>query len=194
MQRPDLGTPQEVDATRTRLEGAVGAAEARLRARHGAAFDTALGPQAGCFFCARPLPTPESRQALTLKVRGQPTEVSACLPCARRASGNDAPKVTMVGDAHWATVSGIDPYVFAYGEQGAAREVPLGSLSRDGVDVAHLAMLAGAAVGGAALGAAVVRALDVDALAESEAASAAAEAAARSASSRRSDTSWQDHS
>ncbi|MFZ5439058.1 MAG: tetratricopeptide repeat protein [Myxococcota bacterium] len=190
---------KDLAGAKLRLEEALDLAEQRLRARHGAAFDVALGPKAGCFFCARPLPTPESRQSLTLKVRGQPTEVSACLPCARRAQSNDAPKVTMVdtgqGEAHWATVSGLDPYTFAYSEQGNAKEVPLGALSRGGADVSHLAMLAGAGFGGAALGAVAARVLDVDALAEAEAASAAAAAAARSAAARRSaSSSWSDHS
>lgn len=192
---------KDLAGAKLRLEEALAAAEDRLRARHGAAFDVAIGPKAGCFFCARPLPTPESRQALTLKVRGQPTEVSACLPCARLAQSNNAPKVTMVdtgqGEAHWATVSGIDPYTFAYSVQPNAREVPLGTLSRSDADVPHLALLAGAALGGAALGAVVSRVLDVDGLAEAEAASAAAEAAARAAASRRSESSsssWRDHS
>lgn len=148
----------------------------------------------GCFFCARPIPNEEARQVVSLKVRGQPSQVQACRLCARRAASNVPPKVVLVGDQHWANNAGIDPYTFAYSDQSnASREVPLGVLSREGLDVGHLAMLAGLAGVAGAVGA---RVLDVDALAEAEAASAAAAAAARSASSRRSDPSsgWKDHS
>ena len=192
--RRDRAEVREVETLAGRLREAVELAEARLRARHGAAFDTALGPRVGCFFCARPIPNEEARQVVSLKVRGQPSQVQACQLCARRAGTNVPPKVVMVGDQHWAANTGIDPYAFAYSDQSnASREVPLGVLSREGLDVGHLAMLAGlAGVAGAVAG----KVLDVDALAESEAATAAAAAAARSAVSRRSDSSsgWRDHS
>lgn len=194
----ESGTAAELGAVLARAQTAAAAAEERLRARHGAAFDTARGPPIGCFFCARPLPTPESRSQVTLQRAGAGTAVTACAPCARLAASATPPPVTLVqagqGEVHWASLPDADPYTLAYADLASARERPLGRLSLDGVDLPSLAGLAGAALAGAAVGAAVAHALDLDALAEGEAASAAAEAVARSASAQRSDQRWQDHS
>lgn len=186
--------PDEVRGALERAEEAGQHAERRLRALHGDAVDGARGPAAGCFFCARPLPTPESRQLLSLQVRGQQTPVAACGTCARRAATGDAPAVRLVNGQHWAATPGIDPYVLAYSNVAPLQESPAWQLTRQGADVGQLAGLAGAAAVGAVAGAAVARLLDVDALSESAAASAATAAAAQSASGRRSEKSWQDHS
>ena len=186
--------PDEVRGALERAEAAAGHGEHRLRALHGAAFDTAKGPAAGCFFCARPLPTPEARQVLTLQVRAQQTPVAACATCARRVAAGDAPAVSLVNGEHWATNAGIDPYVFAYSNTAPLQEAPAWQLTRQGADVGQLATLAGAAVVGAAAGAVAAKLLDVDALSESAAASAATAAAAQAASGRKDERTWQDHS
>lgn len=186
--------PDEVRGALQRAEEAGQHADARLRTLHGDAVDTARGPAAGCFFCARPLPTPEARQLLSLQVRAQQTPVAACHTCARRVAAGEAPAVRLVNGEHWAAAPGIDPYVLAYSNVAPLQESPAWQLTRQGADVGQLAGLAGAAAVGAVAGAAVARLLDVDALSESAAASAATAAAAQSASNRRSEKSWQDHS
>lgn len=193
--RRDAVGEREVQAVQSGLVQATDAAEERLRARHGAAFDTAIGPRRGCFFCARPLPNDACVQAVQLKRGDEHITVEACRLCARRAGTNSPPKALFVrapgGETHWANVARVDPYEFAYSDHtGNSREASPGELTRPDLDLNHLATMAG--LTGAAVIAA--RAMDLDALAEAEAASAAATAAARSASSRRNESRWNDAS
>lgn len=183
------------------LEGAISRASAaadvardRFRTLHGDEWSRAKGPAAGCFFCARPLPTPESAQAVTLKLRGQQAPVAACQACARIAASGQAPNVATVKGRHWASVSGLDPYVFAYSVTVAPETTPAWKLGREAEDVASFAGVAGAAAVGVAAGVVAARVLDLDAASMSAAAVDASAAAARSAASRKSERDWRDNS
>lgn len=187
------GVPAELSAALQRGQAAARLAEARLRALHGAAFDVAQGPRAGCFFCARPLPTSEAGHALSLKLGGQQQSIVACAACARRAGPHEAPPVTLINGAHWAR-AGVDPYAFFYEGAAPFTEAPLSSVARAETDLSQVASLAGAVALGAVAGAVAAQVLDVDALWESDAASLASAASARSASQRKSDRDWKDHS
>ncbi len=188
------GTPADLAAAVQRSEAAADQAQARLQALHGAAFDVARGPAAGCFFCARPLPTPESAQRLTLQQGAREHAVVTCASCARKVGPHQAPPVTLLQNGeHWAK-QGLDPYTFFYSGTAPFTEAPLSSLRRTGADLSSLAQLAGAVALGAVGAAVISRVVDLDALVEADAASVAAAAAARSASSRRSDRELREHS
>lgn len=200
--RTELGRVASGAASPEGAEGALGraresldAAEARLTGLYGAAIDGARGERVGCFFCARPLPTPESRTAVALALEGKPTHVLVCSTCARQVAAGQAPKVVTVNGRHWSEVERFDPYVHAHVPMPNAVEQPAWKLSNLGT----LAAVAGG-VAAAGLATAAVRSLlDLDGLKASSMSSLAAQAAAASAREKRRsrDTStrdWRDNS
>lgn len=170
------------------------AAEARLRAVRGPAFDAAQGPRSGCFFCARPLATAESRHPLTLRYQSLREPVIACAHCARQVEAGQAPQVIAVQDGaelkHWSLIESFDPYVHAHQPYPGSREISVWSLPGLGSPRLGLGALAAGAAAMAA-GFAAAKLLDLDAVQRAEAASEAARAAAESAASRRS-SAWSD--
>lgn len=185
------GNAQAAESALTRAGESIAAADARLTGLYGAAVDTAQGEKVGCFFCARPLPTPESRHAVTLKQGGQDTTVVVCATCARNAAAGQAPKTLTVNGKHWSQVPGFDPYVHSHAPFGGATEQPAWTLGPLGT---LAAVAGGAAVAGLA-GRALASVLDLDGLKASSRSSFASQAAAASAhQKRRSREDWRDNS
>ncbi len=164
----------------------------RLSALRGPQGLMVRGERRGCFFCARPLPTPESRHVVALQDAGHQVEVEACATCARGVQSGQAPKVTMLGGQHWSQVPEFDPYLHAYAPPAGVTESPPWKLG-----AGALAAVAGGVALTATAGAVL---LDLAAAREAGFALEATAAAARSAGSRRQrstsseDSSWQDHS
>jgi tetratricopeptide (TPR) repeat protein len=179
-----------------RASEAITQGEQRLVSLRGEQALNARGPRAGCFFCARPLPTPQAGVAVQLRSGAGVTTVAACPTCARRVGTGTPPPVLMIdGDRrrHWSEVDDFDPYVEAHAPPQNAVEVPAWNVMNAGAAIPALATFAGGAVLGA-LGAAVAgRLINLDNLKESSLASAAAEAAATAATGRRT-TEYSDHS
>ncbi len=182
--RDERGQVSEVEAALARGAESLAAAEARLKALRGAAAEGARGERVGCFFCARPLPTPESRKPVTLRLGGQTTPALACAVCARNVQAGQSPKALTVGGRHWSQVPDFDPYVHAHAPYPNAEETPPWKLS-------GLEAFAGLA-GGAALAGALL--LDLDAAKASSVSSIAAQAAAFSAREKKKSHDWRDNS
>jgi tetratricopeptide (TPR) repeat protein len=190
----------ELEQALARAHEASQTAEARLRALRGEAFEHLEGPRSGCFFCGRPLPTPESRHPLTLRLRGGEEPVLACATCARQAEVGQPPRVTVVKDGaqlkHWSQVEGFDPYLHAHRPFPGAQELPpwrLEGLGAASLGLGALAAGVGVGVGVTAAAVATARLLDLDAFEHAAAASEAAQAAASAAADRQS-SGWADHS
>ncbi|MCU0695639.1 MAG: tetratricopeptide repeat protein [Myxococcaceae bacterium] len=187
----------ELESALTRASEATALAKARVTTLHGPRAMQVKGPRAGCFFCARALPTPRAGVPVTLESGSTTTTVAACAICARRVGTAQPPPVTMVERdgqrAHWAEHDDFDPYVQAHAPPPDAVEVPAWQVLQRERGLSPLAGLAGGAVLGALGAAAVGKLLDLDGLKQSSLASEAAQAAARAASSRRS-TEYTDHS
>lgn len=168
----------------------------RLLGLYGERARSTVGPRAGCFFCARPLPNPKAGEAVQLSSSGGVATVAACHPCARRVASGAPPPVLMVdGDQrrHWAELDDFDPYLHAHAPPSNATEVSAWNVMNAGTGLPRLATIAGGAVLGA-LGAVVAgRLVNLDALKQSALASAAAAESARAATRRRS-TEYSDHS
>ncbi len=169
------------------------AADAEQRLAH---LPPAAGtpPRIGCYFCAKPLPNPEQRFALTLSQSGQQTSALACQACAQQAQRGDPPRIQAVvrdGQAlHWAQVPDYDPYLHRHLPYPGASPVGLHRLG-EGSRLSEVAKLA--AGGALAVGAAVAvsELIDLDSLRTSAASQAAAKALADNADR---ETSWRDHS
>lgn len=198
--REGLVPVAELEQALARAHEASQTAEARLRALRGEAFEHLEGPRSGCFFCGRPLPTPESRHPLTLRLRGGEEPVLACATCARQAEVGQPPRVTVVKDGaqlkHWSQVEGFDPYLHAHRPFPGAQELPpwrLEGLGAASLGLGALAAGVGVGVGVTAAAVATARLLDLDAFEHAAAASEAAQAAAQVAADRQS-SGWADHS
>lgn len=179
-----------------RASEAITLGQQRLVALYGERAMQARGPRAGCFFCARALPTPEAGVAVQLRSSTGVTTVAACPTCARRVGTGTPPPVLMVdGDQrrHWSEVDEFDPYVEAHAPPARAVEAPAWNVMNAGAAVPSLATFAGGAVLGALGAAAAGRLINLDTLKESSLASAAAEASAAAATGRRT-TEYSDHS
>lgn len=179
-----------------RARDATAAAKERLLTLHGERALSVVGPRAGCFFCARALPTPKAGVSVQLKSAQGATTVAACPTCARRVASGQPPPVLMVdGDQrrHWAELDEFNPYVQAHAPPSNAVEVPAWNVMNAGAGLAPLATIAGGAVLGALGVAAVGRLLDLESLRQSDLASAAARASAQAATGRRT-TEYSDHS
>lgn len=179
-----------------RAHEAITLGQQRLVALYGERAMQARGPRAGCFFCARALPTPEAGVAVQLRSSTGVTTVAACPTCARRVGTGTPPPVLMVdGDQrrHWSEVDEFDPYVEAHAPPARAVEAPAWNVMNAGAAVPSLATFAGGAVLGALGAAAAGRLINLDTLKESSLASAAAEASAAAATGRRT-TEYSDHS
>ncbi|MDP1915473.1 MAG: tetratricopeptide repeat protein [Myxococcales bacterium] len=191
-QRPLSDLTQALD----RASEAITLGQQRLVALYGERALRARGPRAGCFFCARALPTPEAGVAVQLRSSSGVTTVAACPTCARRVGTGTPPPVLMVdGDQrrHWSEVDEFDPYVEAHAPPPQAVEAPAWNVMNAGAAVPSLATFAGGAVLGALGAAAAGRLINLDTLKESSLASAAAEASATAATGRRT-TEYSDHS
>ncbi len=191
-QRPLSDLTQALD----RASEAITLGQQRLVALYGERALRARGPRAGCFFCARALPTPEAGVAVQLRSSSGVTTVAACPTCARRVGTGTPPPVLMVdGDQrrHWSEVDEFDPYVEAHAPPARAVEAPAWNVMNAGAAVPSLATFAGGAVLGALGAAAAGRLINLDTLKESSLASAAAEASATAATGRRT-TEYSDHS
>lgn len=179
-----------------RANEAITLGQQRLVTLYGERALQARGPRAGCFFCARALPTPEAGVAVQLRSSTGVTTVAACPTCARRVGTGTPPPVLMVdGDRrrHWSEVDEFDPYVEAHAPPPRAVEAPAWNVMNAGAAVPSLATFAGGAVLGALGAAAAGRLINLDSLKESSLASAAAEASATAATGRRT-TEYSDHS
>ena len=186
----------ELTQALARANEAVDMGRQQLDALYGERALQARGPRAGCFFCARALPTPEAGVAVELRSSSGVTTVAACPTCARRVGTGTPPPVLMIdGDQrrHWSEVDEFDPYVEAHAPPARAVEVPAWNVMNAGAAVPSLATFAGGAVLGALGAAAAGRLLNLDSLKESSLASAAAEASATAATGRRT-TEYSDHS
>ena len=179
-----------------RANEAITLGQQRLVTLYGERALQTRGPRAGCFFCARALPTPEAGVAVQLRSSSGVTTVAACPTCARRVGTGTPPPVLMVdGDRrrHWSEVDEFDPYVEAHAPPPRAVEAPAWNVMNAGAAVPSLATFAGGAVLGALGAAAAGRLINLDTLKESSLASAAAEASATAATGRRT-TEYSDHS
>jgi len=179
-----------------RASEAVTLGQQRLVTLRGERVLNVKGPRAGCFFCARAIPTPQAGVAVQLRSSRGVTTVAACPTCARRVGTGTPPPVLMVdGDQrrHWSEVDDFDPYVEAHAPSQQAVEVSAWNVMNAGAALPSLATFAGGAVLGALGAAAAGRLINLDTLKESSLASAAAEAAATAATSRRT-TEHSDHS
>ena len=179
-----------------RANEAITLGQQRLVTLYGERALQTRGPRAGCFFCARALPTPEAGVAVQLRSSSGVTTVAACPTCARRVGTGTPPPVLMVdGDRrrHWSEVDEFDPYVEAHAPPPRAVEAPAWNVMNAGAAVPSLATFAGGAVLGALGAAAAGRLIHLDTLKESSLARAAAAAAATAATGRRT-TEYSDHS
>ncbi|MDP3500368.1 MAG: tetratricopeptide repeat protein [Myxococcales bacterium] len=179
-----------------RATEAITLGQQRLVTLHGEQVSLARGPRAGCFFCARALPTPEAGVAVQLRSSTSVTTVAACPTCARRVGTGTPPPVLMVdGDRrrHWSEVDEFDPYLDAHAPPPRTVEAPAWNVMNAGAAVPSLATFAGGAVLGALGAAAAGRLINLESLKESSLASAAAEASATAATGRRT-TEYSDHS
>lgn len=187
----------ELESALARAKEATALAKARLTTLHGDRAAQVKGPRAGCFFCARALPTPKAGVGVTLETGSATTTVAACAICARRVGTAQPPPVLMVERdgqrTHWAEQDDFNPYVQAHAPPPDAIEVPAWQVLQRERGLSPLATLAGGAVLGGLGAVAVGKLLDLDSLRQSSLASEAAEAAARAATSRRS-TEYLDHS
>ncbi|MBM4779114.1 MAG: tetratricopeptide repeat protein [Archangiaceae bacterium] len=194
--RGELRRPEEVHQAIDRAAAAIKEAQARLVVLHGDRASSAKGPRAGCFFCARALPSPKFGESVQLRSSKGVTTVAACPTCARRVATGTPPPVLMVdGDQrrHWSELDEFDPYVEAHAPPSTSVEVPAWNVMNAGAAIPSLATFAGGAVLGALGAVAAGRIINLDNLKESSLASAAAEATARAATSRRT-TEYSDHS
>lgn len=194
--RGELRQPGDVHQAIDRAAAAIKEAQARLAQLHGDRAASVKGPRAGCFFCARALPSPKFGAAVQLRSGKGTTTVAACPTCARRVGTGTPPPVVMVdGDQrrHWSEIDDFDPYVEAHSPRPSSLEVPAWNVMNAGSAIPSLATFAGGAVLGALGAAAAGRLINLDNLKESSLASAAAEATARAATSRRT-TEYSDHS
>lgn len=194
--RGDLRRPGEIHDAIDRAAAAIKEAQERLVVLHGARAASVKGPRAGCFFCARALPSPKFGAAVQLRSGKGTTTVAACPTCARRVGTGTPPPVLMIdGDQrrHWSELDTFDPYVEAHAPPQNSVEVPAWNVMNAGTAIPSLATFAGGAVLGALGAAAAGRLINLDNLKESSLASAAAEATARAATSRRT-TEYSDHS
>lgn len=187
------GRLDDAPAALERAQSAINDARERLVTLHGERALSTVGPRAGCFFCARAIPTPAAGLAVQLGTGGTTTTVVACPTCARRVAAGQPPGVLTVGGVHWAESDDFNPYVHAHAPPEHATEVPAWKAAGQGSALGTLATIAGGAVLGGLGAAAVGRLLDLDATRQADLASEAAAASARAASSRRS-TEYQDHS
>jgi tetratricopeptide (TPR) repeat protein len=187
----------ELEGALSRAKEAITQAKTRVTTLHGERALSVKGPRAGCFFCARALPTPRASVAVTLETGNRTTTVAACAICARRVGTAQPPPVLMVEHdgqrTHWAEDDGFDPYVQSHAPPPTAVEVPAWQVTQQTRGLSPLATLAGGAVLGALGAAAAGKLLDLDGLRQSSLASEAAQAAARAATSRRT-TEYTDHS
>lgn len=194
--RGDLRRPGEIHEAIDRAAAAIKEAQARLVVLHGDRAASVKGPRAGCFFCARALPSPKFGESVQLRSSKGVTTVAACPTCARRVATGTPPPVLMVeGDQrrHWSELDDFDPYVEAHAPPSTSLEVPAWNVMNAGAAIPSLATFAGGAVLGALGAVAAGRIINLDNLKESSLASAAAEATARAATSRRT-TEYSDHS
>ncbi|MBL8923698.1 MAG: tetratricopeptide repeat protein [Myxococcaceae bacterium] len=168
----------------------------RVLTLHGERVLSTVGPRAGCFFCARALPTPGAGEAVQLRSSSGVVTVAACRTCARRVGTGTPPPVLMV-DAdqrrHWAELDEFNPYVHAHAPPPNTVEVNAWNVMNAGAGLSPLATIAGGAVLGALGAVAAGRIINLDNLKQSALASAAAAASAHSATKRRS-TEYSDHS
>lgn len=159
----------------------------------------AAGDKVGCFFCARPLANPETRQVLAMQRGSSRDEVLACPDCTARAGRGEAPAVRTGpdGQTHWSELPDYDPYVRRHADLGDCRDVPawryqpqrpLGEIARLAGGTA-LGLLAGA---GTAMAAAAL--LDLDTAREAGLAHEALQASAKRAAEQRSEARLSDHS
>ncbi|MBE2249133.1 MAG: tetratricopeptide repeat protein [Myxococcus sp.] len=186
----------ELSAALDRAQEAAELGQQRLVALHGEQVRHVRGPRAGCFFCARALPTAKAGEPVQLRAAAGLTTVAACPTCARRVAAGTPPPVLMVdGDRrrHWSEVDDLDPYLEAHAPRASAVEVPAWNVMNAGAALNPLATFAGGAVLGALGAAAVGRVLDLESLKQSDLASLAAQASAKAATSKRS-TEYSDHS
>lgn len=194
--RGDLRRPGEIHDAIDRAAAAIKEAQDRLVVLYGDRAASAKGPRAGCFFCARALPSPKFGESVQLRSSAGVTTVAACPTCARRVATGTPPPVLMIdGDQrrHWSELDEFDPYVEAHAPPQTSVEVPAWNVMNAGAAIPSLATFAGGAVLGALGAVAAGRIINLDNLKESSIASAAAEATARAATSRRS-TEYSDHS
>lgn len=194
--RGELRRPEEIHQAIDRAAAAITEAQARLVVLHGDRAASVKGPRAGCFFCARALPSPKFGESVQLRSSAGVTTVAACPTCARRVATGTPPPVLMIDQAqrhHWSELDEFDPYVEAHAPPSTSVEVPAWNVMNSGAGLPSLATFAGGAVLGALGAVAAGRIINLDNLKESSLASAAAEATARAATSRRS-TEYSDHS
>ncbi|MER2564287.1 MAG: tetratricopeptide repeat protein [Myxococcaceae bacterium] len=194
--RGDLRRPGEIHDAIDRAAAAIKEAQERLVALHGARAASVKGPRAGCFFCARALPSPKFGESVQLRSSSGVTTVAACPTCARRVATGTPPPVLMIdGDQrrHWSELDTFDPYLEAHAPPQNSVEVPAWNVMNSDAGIPSLATFAGGAVLGALGAVAAGRIINLDNLKESSLASAAAEATARAATSRRT-TEYSDHS
>lgn len=186
----------EVQAALDRATAATKEGLDRLLQLHGERAISTVGPRAGCFFCARALPTPKAGESVQVRSSSGIVTVAACHTCARRVATGTPPPVLMVdGDRrrHWAELDDFNPYVHAHAPPPNAVELNAWNALGAEAGLSTLATIAGGAVLGA-LGAVVAgRVVNLDNLKQAELASFAAAASARAASGKRS-TEYSDHS
>lgn len=133
------------------------------------------GEKVGCFFCARPLATPEVRQPLGMK-RGTETDtVIACPDCAAQAARGEAPRIRTGNgqQQHWSDEADFDPYRARHSD-GPVRRVPaqdfrpMQPVSQLAQQAGGAAMLGVGALTGAGAAMAASHFLDLDALKASQ--------------------------
>lgn len=188
-------SPAELIASLDRAKEASALALSTLESGYGPQVRQVVGPRAGCFFCARALPTAAAGAPVQVSVAAGPVTVAACPTCARRVASGQPPPVLMVqnGRHHWSEDDAFDPYLHAHAPPPGTVERPAWTVLQSSRPLGTLAAVAGGAVLGGLGAVALGRVLDLDGLRQADLASAAATASARAAATRRS-TEYSDHS